>query len=336
MANHIFPGCVIGIVSAKWDRLILPFGRFTYENDSKCVETHTVYDLASITKSIPTASLALRLIDEWRLNLTDKLIDYIPEFRNSDRENVLIKHLLTYTIHGYGLASMKGLNGQQLMETLLTRDFEKRPGTSFAYTNIPAAFLWLVIEKMYGETLDILARKYFFEPLEMNKTVFNIREEDRHMIPPTEVDFRWLVQWIVHDESAHIWRHEGKIVGHAGLFSCAPDLLNFMEMLLKGWAVWGERFFSEEIIRQIETNQISDIGESTWLWWELNQPRYMSSACTSQTFGKTGFTGTLAACDRGLGLAYVILSNRTFPTRTKDSSAINAFRSDIGGIILSS
>ena len=64
-----------------------------------------MYDIASITKSIPTASLALMLIDQGELKLTDKLIDHVPEFNNSDRENVLIKHLLTYTLDGYKLAT---------------------------------------------------------------------------------------------------------------------------------------------------------------------------------------------------------------------------------------
>ena len=100
--DKIFPGCVVGVVNKNGERQILPFGNFTYDESSAKVEENTIYDTASLTKSIPTGSLALQLIDDGKLKLTDKLIDYIPEFNNSDRENVLIKHLLTYTLDGYG------------------------------------------------------------------------------------------------------------------------------------------------------------------------------------------------------------------------------------------
>jgi len=62
----------------------------------------------------------------------------------------------------------------------------------------------------------------------------------------------------------------------------------------------------------------------------------MGKSCTEHTFGKTGFTGTLCICDRRRGVAYVILSNRIYPQRPADSSAINAVRADIGEIILGS
>jgi CubicO group peptidase (beta-lactamase class C family) len=343
--EHVFPGCVIGVVRKDGTRTILPFGTFTYDLNSPKVQEDTIYDVASLTKSIPTASLALTLIDQGKLKITDKLIDYIPEFNNSDRESVLIKHLLTYTIDGYGLAST--LDGQdlaslhkrtaaQLQHLLLTHDFEKRPGTVFKYTNIPAALLGMVIEKIYGETLDVLADKHFFIPLSMERSTFYPEKFSLDEIVPTEVDqWRGEVHGIVHDESAYIAKKEGKIVGHAGLFSTAGDILTYLEMLLKGGELKGKRFFSEEIIKQMETNQIAELNDFTGLGWELNQPRYMGKYCTPHTFGKTGFTGTLCVCDREKGVAYVILSNRIYPKRPPDSAAINAVRADIGEIVLS-
>jgi CubicO group peptidase (beta-lactamase class C family) len=94
-------------------------------------------------------------------------------------------------------------------------------------------------------------------------------------------------------------------------------------------------YFSEGIIDQMTTNQIPELNESTGLGWELNQPRYMGTFCGPHTFGKTGFTGTLCVGDIEKEIAYVILSNRTFPKRPIDSSAINALRADIGELVLS-
>ncbi len=335
ISEHVFPGCIIGVVHRDGTREVLPFGHFICEPESPAVTETTIYDVASITKSIPTGSLALQLIDEGRLRLGDKLIEYIPEFRNSDRESVLIKHLLTYTLDGYGLASLNEKSANGLITTLLTHDFEKRPGTVFKYTNIPAALLGLVIEKVTGTTLDLLADERFFKPLNMTRTTFYPETFPRNEIAPTEIDdWRGLVQGVVHDESAYICKRDEKIVGHAGLFSTAPDILNFLEMLLQGGTFAGQKYFSKEIIKQMETNQIPELGDFTGLGWELNQLRYMGDHCTPRTFGKTGFTGTLCVCDREKGVAYVILSNRTFPKRPTDSMAINAFRKKIGEIIL--
>ena len=343
--NRVFPGGVIGIVHKDGTREIIPFGTFTYDSNSPVIREDSIYDVASITKSIPTASLALQLIDEGKLKLTDKLIDHIPEFRNSDRELVTIKHLLTYTLDGYGLGtalneitktSLKGATAKQLLETLMTHDFEKRPGTVFKYSNIPAVLLGMVVERIYNQTLDVLAKERFFGPLAMTRTTFYPEKFLHEEIAPTEIDdWRGLVHGIVHDESAYIAKQDGVVMGHAGLFSTAPDILTFLQMLLHGGTYQGKRFFSSEIIKLMQTNQIPELNDFTGLGWELNQPRYMGEHCSSATFGKTGFTGTLCVCDIKKEIAYVILTNRTFPKRTPDSTAINSFRKEVGEIILS-
>lgn len=342
--NLVFPGGVVGIIRKNGEREIIPFGKFTYDSDSPTVKEDSIYDVASITKSIPTNTLALQLIDEGRLSLTEKLIDYLPEFRNSDRELVTIKHLLTYTLDGYGLGtalneiakpSFKDTTAKQLLETLMTHDFEKRPGTVFKYSNIPAALLGFTIERITNSTLDALADKRFFKPLKMERTTFYPEKFQLEEIAPTEIDdWRGPVHGVVHDESAYIAKRDGMIVGHAGLFSTAPDILNFLEMLLNNGMLDGKRFLSEKIITSMQTNQIPELDDFSGLGWELNQPRYMGDFCSPTTFGKTGFTGTLCVCDTEKEIAYVILTNRTFPKRSPDSTAINVFRKTISEIIL--
>ena len=124
-------------------------------------------------------------------------------------------------------------------------------------------------------------------------------------------------------------------MGHAGLFSTAGDVLNFLEMLLNKGTFKEKKYFSENVLEQMHTNQIPELDDITGLGWELNQPRFMSKLCGPNTFGKTGFTGTLCVCDIEKGIAYTILSNRTYPKRPADSSVINRTRADIGEIIFS-
>jgi len=338
--EKVFPGCVVGIVGKNGIRAVLSFGRFTYDENAPSVKEDTIYDVASLTKAVATGSLALTLIEQGKLELDSKLCDYLPEFNNSDREKVLIRHLLTYTLAGYGLGRLLAdiTDPKKLTEYVLHRDFDKPPGTVFEYSNIPAFLLGLAVERIAGESLDMLADKYFFQPLGMSRTTFFPERFSKNEIVPTEIDhWRGLVQGVVHDESAYLFKTVGnKTVGHAGLFSTAGDLLTFMEMLLHGGTLRGRTYFKEETVGQMETNQIPELNDFTGLGWELNQPRFMGKSCTEHTFGKTGFTGTLCICDRRRGVAYVILSNRIYPQRPADSSAINAVRADIGEIILGS
>lgn len=337
ISRHVFPGCVIGYVTRDGKKEVIPCGYFTYEEDSPVVEEDTMYDTASLTKSIVTSTLALMLIDQGRLKLADKLKDFVPEFRNSDKDIVTIKHLLTYTIDGYGLASLKlpkPARMHDLFEVLMTRDFQKRPGTEFKYSNIPATFLGLVIENITGKTLDSLADELLFIPLNMKRSTFFPERFPYENIVPTEIDDnRGLVRGIVHDESAYLCKQEGKIVGHAGLFSTMPDILTYLEMLLRGGELDGKRYVSEEMVHEIETNQTPELKDEVGLGFEIHQPRYMGQGCTQKTFGKTGFTGTLIIVDREKGVAYSILSNRTYPYRPPDAALSQQFRKEIGDII---
>ncbi len=92
--NHIFPGCAIGVVRHK-ERWSSAFGHHTYEAHSPAVTTETVYDCASVTKSIPLATLALQCIAEQKLSVSDKLIDYVPEYIGGYRNEITIKHFFT-------------------------------------------------------------------------------------------------------------------------------------------------------------------------------------------------------------------------------------------------
>ncbi len=333
--EKVFPGCVIGFVERGKQRAVLPFGAYTYDADAAPVLENTIYDVASITKSIPTASLALHYIDSGQLALTDKLIVYVPEFRNSDRELVTIKHLLTYTLGGYAFSALKNKTPHELFETIMTHDFTVHPGSGFLYSNVPAFLLGLVVEKIGGDTLENLAQTIFFQPLGMARTSLLPQYFSRDDIAPTEIEeWRGHVQGSVHDESAYVFTVKGgKAVGHAGLFSTAPDLLNFLDMLLHKGEMGGRQYLSPGIIAEMSTNQIPELGASTGLGWQLQQ-RWMGHSAGKHTFGKTGFTGTSVCVDVERGIGLVILSNRTFPKRPQNDDVIYQFRSDIADIVL--
>jgi CubicO group peptidase (beta-lactamase class C family) len=297
----------------------------------------SIFDIASITKAIPTSSLALQLIDKGMLHPDDRLITYVPEFSNSTREKVLIRHLLTQTLnYNFRLSALKDIGPDGILNAILTTEFSSEPGSTFFYTNATSILLGMVVEKLNKECLAITAQREFFDPLGMERTSFFPEQFHKHDIVPSEIDaWRGRMVWgEIHDESAFVLRQK-MVAGSAGLFSTVPDLMRFLQMLLNNGIWQGRRYFSDNSMRQMQTNQISGLGLYAGLGWELYQKRYMGSFCTQQTIGKTGFTGCICISDIPRKTAMVLLSNYTFPARKPDMQAIDSVRRDIADIILS-
>src|SRR5687768_15711085 len=95
--DKLFPGVVVGVLIDN-QTSIYSYGGLTYDSDAIKTTPDTVYDLASITKLVPTASLILNLIDKGSLSLDSKVIDFVPEIKARYREEITIRHLLTYTV----------------------------------------------------------------------------------------------------------------------------------------------------------------------------------------------------------------------------------------------
>ncbi len=335
ITRHIFPGCALAYITAG-QKTIITAGKLTYDPTSAGVTEQTVYDVASITKAIPTSCLALTLCQDGVWSPSSRLIDFLPEFTGSFREEITIRNLLTHTLDfDFQLSAKKHLPQEALLETILTAPLRTPPGTTFAYANATSILLGLAVERACGMPLNEAAHKFFFEPLGMTQSSFFPEPQWLRFIAPTEDD-PWRGRTIcgeVHDESAWVLR-PGVVAGSAGLFSTAPDLLRFVEMILFEGALDGCRFFTGETIALMHTNALPPaIGASAALGWELDQPVFMGTTSTPTTFGKTGFTGCSVVIDPGRETGMVLLTNHTFPRRRGDRNEINAVRRDVADMI---
>jgi len=315
IAAKVFPGCVIG-VARRGGSDIFAFGHNSYDAHARSTGGAMLYDLASITKSIPTASLALVLLGEKKLSLTTAVREYIPELKNEHGATLL--DLLTYSVSGLRLSLLHTLSPERLLSAIMEHGFDAPPGAR-KYTNLPILLLGIVIERALGTSLDILARRYFFDPLKMADTAFFAGAPFARAAPTELDDWRGLVLGFTHDESAYILARTGRVSGHAGLFSTADDLLKFLSFLLQSSDE--RRHFIVE-------------GAQAGLGWQVDQQYFMGSYVSPKTFGKTGFTGTSILVDIERSVGFVILSNRTYPSRSQGHEPINAFRSAVADIIL--
>lgn len=283
---------------------------------SPAVDSNTLYDLASLTKVIATTTLAMILEEAGQLDINRTVVSYLPEFNSPEKAQITVKQILT---HSGGLeaganiyATARGRD--QYLYQINARPLEYTPGTNMIYSDWDMIILQLVMERITGKTLDVLANEKIFKPLGMIDTQFQPPIALRPRIAPTQVDdARGGLLWgTVHDENA--WAMGG-VAGHAGLFSTAKDLALFSMMILNGGeGVNGVRIVKPPTIARWTARQGKESTRT--LGWD--SPEGGSSAgqfFSPWSFGHTGFTGTSIWLDPEKDLFVVVLTNRVNPTR---------------------
>jgi len=340
--QRIFSGCVLAVRWPDHSQSILPLGHDDYltsngagENlpEVKTLTSQAIFDVASVTKSIPVSTLVLRRILLRELDPQKPLITLLPEFSTNYRSEVKLWHLLTHSLdYRFPLSSLRDLKPEAIWERLLTHLFTQPPGSSFSYGNAASILLGRVLERMTGEDLETLAQRELFAPLEMVDTTWHPLEHNgRDRIVPTEI-CPWrgrTIRGVVHDESAYTLSTLGP-VGSAGVFSTGPDLLHFLDMLLADGVFEGKRILPAGILHLITQNALPHLeGQGTALGWELANRKFMGTICSEKTFGKTGFTGSCVIGDPERQAGFVLLSNFTWPRREATVERIYAVRREL-------
>ena len=284
---------------------------------SPAVDTNTLYDLASLTKVIATTTVAMILEEAGQLDINRTVASYLPEFNSPEKAQITVRQLLT---HSGGLEAGANIYAtargrEQYLYQINARPLEYSPGTNMIYSDWDMILLQLVMERITGKTLDVLAADKIFKPLGMTDTQFQPPLSLRPRIAPTQVDdARGGLLWgTVHDENA--WAMGG-VAGHAGLFSTARDLALFSMMILNGGeGVNRVRIVKPATIARWTARQGKE--SSRTLGWD--SPEGGSSAgqfFSPWSFGHTGFTGTSIWIDPEKDLFVVVLTNRVNPTRS--------------------
>jgi CubicO group peptidase (beta-lactamase class C family) len=150
------------------------FGSRSLEPVREPMTVDTIFDLASLTKCLATATSVMDLIQEGRIRLNDPVAAYLPEFAQSGKQDITIRELLT---HFSGLAPDLDLKQEwQGRDTAFRMAMEQKPihppGSRFVYSDINFEVLGFVVEKVTGMPLDAFAASHIFEPLGMKETRF--------------------------------------------------------------------------------------------------------------------------------------------------------------------
>jgi CubicO group peptidase (beta-lactamase class C family) len=195
---------------------------------------------------------------------------------------------------------------------------------TYRYSDLPFVVMPRVVERVIGRTFDDYLQNEFYRPLGLEMT-FNPHETiDLEKVIPTEVDdyFRnTTLRGYVHDETAAI---VGGVSGNAGLFGSARDLGVLMQMVLNGGTYNGHRYLYPVTIAEFTRVQYPENDNRRALGFDKPLPgndtlsfkdAYPAPSVSLQSFGHTGFTGTMFWVDPERELVYVLLTNRVNPSR---------------------
>jgi beta-glucosidase-like glycosyl hydrolase/CubicO group peptidase (beta-lactamase class C family) len=323
IADKAFPGATLA-VGYKGKVSLHAVGKLSYDAKSPQVNVRTMYDVASLTKVIVTTTLVEKLVEgdfKSPLLLDVPIERYLPEWASGPqpewRHRVTVRHLMTHTS---GLPPFKeywrtSKGKADTLRMIFAEPLESEPGTKMVYSDLGIILMAEIISRLTGRTLDDLAKEYIFTPLAMNDSMYKPPKKLWPQIAPTEFDaiFRHrLIQGEVHDENAFAI---GGVSGHAGLFSTAPDLAAFCQMLLNGGVYAHQRILKRATIAQFTVPQQLSGGTRTLGWVVPTEGGSSGHYYSPHSFGHTGFTGTSIWIDPDRQLFVVLLTNRVNPTR---------------------
>ena len=323
IADKAFPGATLAV--GYKDKVSLhAFGRLSYDAKSPQVNLRTMYDVASLTKVIVTTTLVEKLVEgdfKSPLLLDVPIERYLREWATGPqpewRHRVTVRYLLTHTS---GLPPFKeywrtSKSKQDTLRMIFAEPLEYEPGTKVVYSDLGIILMGEIIERLTGRTLDDLAQQYIFEPLSMRDSMYKPPKKLWPSIAPTEFDARFrhrLVQGQVHDENAFAM---GGVSGHAGVFSTAPDLAAFCQMLLNGGVYAHQRILKRATIAQFTAPESLAHGTRTLGWVVPTEGSSSGHFFSPHSYGHTGFTGTSIWIDPDRQVFVVLLTNRVNPTR---------------------
>lgn len=290
-----------------------------------------LFDLASLTKVYATTFAVMRLVDDGAINIDDPIYYYFPEFRNSTKKAITIRHLLTHTsgmpqwVPVYFHAANKNEAKKYVLNLPLKFEIGERK-----YSDLGFMILGYLVEEVTGQPLDEFVTETLYKHLGLKNTVFNPIQKHFKKICATSVGNPFEKNMIEENKFGHEiynpekfdrWRNDivigevndgnsyyahGGVAGHAGLFSTAEDLLVLSEIMLNMGTYKDVRYFKEETVKKFLTSDNRGQG----LGWIMHGKSIGADDAEKGVYGHLGFTGTSVVIYPQKELIVILLTNR--------------------------
>ena len=293
------PGCVVLIGRRAGIVFENAYGHRSIEPEKVPMTTDTVFDMASLTKPMATATSVMILIERGQLRLQDKVARFFPEFAANGKENVTIEQLL---VHSAGLIPDNSLDDYDdgwtsARPKICDLKPLAEPGTQFKYSDVGFILLGKIVESVTGKPVNEFAKEEIFQKLGMKDTGYLPSDDLKARAATTEKrDGEWLIG-DVHDPRA---AKMGGVAGHAGLFSTAEDMAVYAQMMLQHGRSGDVQILSSATVAEMTRPRNID-GQRRALGWDSKTAysRNRGEFMTARAFGHGGFTGTAMWIDPG-------------------------------------
>ncbi len=309
------PGAVVVVVHD--DKVVFPkaYGSRAKKPTEEAMTVDTIFDLASLTKPIATATAVLKLVEDGKLEVTDKVSKHWPEFGANGKADVTLEQCLLHTsglIADNAIADYKEGRAAAL-KAIAGLKLEAPAGTRFQYSDVGFIVLGEIVGRVAKKPLDEFVAKEIFTPLGMTDTTFQPSDKLKTRIAPTGLRNKEMVRGEVHDPRAHAM---GGVAGHAGLFGTADDLALFARMLLNDGKGNGKAILKPETVKLLTEKKALPKEGFRSRGWDVDTAFSAPRGALFKSgdgFGHTGFTGTSIWIDPPSKTAIIVLSNRVHP-----------------------
>lgn len=301
------------------------------------IDDHTRFDLASLTKPMATAAIAMVLAGDGALDLEAPVRRWFPAASTAGTVRQLLGHAAGCAAHVEFFRTLRtGVHRDPRGELVAQAAGHPAtaPGVAALYSDLGYLLLGAIVERVAGAPLDAAFRSHVAEPLGLEGACYP-GTAALPLAVATEVDDRGLVAGLVHDENAYFG---GGICGHAGLFATIGDVAAFTQALVETAAGRPRGRWRTEVVQRFVTDDAAP--DTTWrLGWDTPSAAAGSSHAGDRwprtgAIGHTGFTGTSLWIDLPRRRWVALLTNRVHPTRHGTADAIKALRRAVGDAVV--
>ena len=285
LAQHVEDGRVAGLVAgvARHGKIVYleSVGWNQIEQDNSMLE-NSIFQIRSMSKPI-TAVAAMQLVEQGKMKLDDPVSKYIPSFaemqvfldpaaadfnqtRPANRE-ITIEDLLLNTAglsHRFGAlyrqneVRSRGDSLEELAEKVATVPLIGDPGEQWVYS-ISITILGRVIEIVSGQKFDDYLNEHVYAPLQMTDTAFYVPDEKAERLARAyRVSSEDRSLSLLPQMAIPITQDPPLLEGAAGIVSSVPDYLRFLQALLNGGELDGERILQTDTVEAMTQNHISE------------------------------------------------------------------------------
>jgi serine-type D-Ala-D-Ala carboxypeptidase len=295
------------------------------------IDDATRFDVASLTKPMATAAIAMVLVGDGALDLEAPVRRWFPEAATAGTVRQLLGHAAGCAAHVEFFRALRvGAHRPGALIDMAARYPAGPSGVTALYSDLGYVLAGAIVERVSGLALDAAFQRFVAEPLGLTGACYPGTTALAGAVA-TELDDRGLISGRVHDENAY---DAGGICGHAGLFATIGDVAAFAAALVETWAGRPRGRWRSAVVRRF----LGDAAApgTTWrLGWDApsDQPGVSHAGDRwprRQAVGHTGFTGTSLWLDLARGRWVALLTNRVHPSRHGTADAIKALRRAVG------